>query len=409
MKKVVGVIVLVSAMVFGYLATKDNVIMVKAKIEPHPKRYILWNKKNFAKKPGVKVMMAPMIQALGAKDVKELEGINGFSFEAKEDPTKKAKVFEQSDWVLQEEYWHSAFLGGTPVATKCYQSAGPLVEVACPAPSPTPEPTPGPSPNPTPNPTPVEPDKSWGRTRVHAKEAQALVDTSNVKACLVDTGIDLQHPNKGNVIVSQDFTGKGSAQDGAGHGTHTAGTIGGAGGIGVSKAKLIVCKGLSDQGLGTSQALAQCLVWCGQQGAQIVSNSWGSGQSDPLINQAIQSLTSRGVYVFVAAGNDSGPVNWPAKLAGSNPLVYAIAASDQSDRITSFSSRGSEIRFISPGAGIVSNWPGGGTRSLDGTSMATPHAAAICAFGVAKGIKPCVKAAGSVAGYPFADGLETAK
>lgn len=394
MKRLLGVLIFVAVAASVYMGTKETSHIMKPELVARPKRYVLWNKKSLDKKPGRKSMSVNVLSSLGAKDVKELEGINGYTFEA-EEGANKIKALEQSDWVLQEEYWH----GILPFSCSRCET------IPCPNPSPTP----APDPNPNPSPNPVEPDKSWGRARVHAKEAQALVDTSQVKICLVDTGIDLQHPNKGNVIGAQDFSGKGSAQDGAGHGTHTAGTVAGLGGVGVSKAKLLICKGLGDNGSGSSGSLAQCLSWCGQQGAQIVSNSWGSGQSDPLINQAIQSLTSRGVYVFVAAGNDSGPVNWPAKLSGSNPLVFAIAASDQSDRITSFSSRGPEIRFISPGAGIVSSWPGGGTRSLDGTSMATPHAAAICAFGVAKGIKPCVKASGSVSGYPFADALETAK
>lgn len=405
------VLLLVLGISLVLLFKKDQSEILEAKHEAHAKRYIIWNKKQFEKTEGVRAMAAPMMALLNATNVKELEGINGYSFEAKGEVEAKFKTFEESDWVVQPEYWHGILLGAAPVQTKCYQSAGPLVEIACAPGTPAPGPNPGPEPTPAPGPgtSPIENDRSWGRARVHAKEAQALVDTSKVKACIVDTGIDLQHPNKGNVIGTRDFSGKGSVQDGAGHGSHTAGTVGGTGGVGVSRAELLICKGLSDNGSGSSSALAQCLSWCGQQGAHLVSNSWGSPQPDPLINQAIQSLTSKGIYVFVAAGNDSGPVNWPAKLAGSIPLVYAIAASDQADRITSFSSRGSEIRFISPGAGIVSNWPGGGTRGLDGTSMATPHVAGICAFGVARGIKPCVKAAGSVAGYPFADALETAK
>lgn len=400
MKRLLGVLIFVAVAASVYMGTKETSHIMKPELVARPKRYVLWNKKSLEKKPGMKSMSVNVLSSLGAKDVKELEGINGYTFEA-EEGANKIKALEQNDWVVQEEYWH----GILPFSCSRCET------IPCPNPSPDPgpNPTPSPTPGPTPNPTPIEADRSWGRARVHAKEAQALVDTSQVKVCVVDTGIDLQHPNKGNVIGATDYTGKGTAQDGAGHGSHTAGTVAGIGGIGVAKAKLLICKGLGDNGGGSSSALAQCLAWCGAQGAQIVSNSWGSGQSDPLINQAIQSLTQRGVYVFVAAGNDSGPVNWPAKLSGSNPLVFAIAASDQSDRITSFSSRGPEIRFISPGAGIVSNWPGGGTRSLDGTSMATPHAAAICAFGIAKGIKPCVKASGSVSGYPFADALETAK
>lgn len=379
-----------------------NILKAAAELEPlGPKKYVMFNRDDFSKKPGAKMKIsakAVVFEAMAAKNVKEMEGINGFTFEADQDPPK-IKALESSGWVIQEEVRH------TILPFSCSRCE--TIPCPSPAPNPGPNPNPSPEPTPTPNPTPIEADRSWGRARVHAKEAQALVDTSQVKVCVVDTGIDMQHPNKGNVIGTQSFAGQ--VQDRAGHGTHTAGTIGGNGGVGVSRAKLLVCKGLGDDGSGSSSSLAQCLSWCGSQGAQVVSNSWGSTQSDQLINQSIQALTQKGIYVFVAAGNDSGPVNWPAKLSGSNPLVYAIAASDQSDRITSFSSRGPEIKYISPGENIVSNWPGGGTRSLAGTSMATPHAAAICAFGVARGRKPCISTNGTISGYPFADALASAK
>jgi subtilisin family serine protease len=315
-----------------------------------------------------------------------IEGLNAAVFD------KEPVGIKSADLVVQKELVHYI----SPFSCSRCET------IPCPGPAPTPTPTP------TPTPSPVEDDKSWGRKRVRAALAQQKVDTSNVKVCVIDTGIDLNHPNKGNVIASQSYTG-GTVQDRQGHGTHTAGTVAGTGGVGVSKAKLLICKGLGDDGSGGSASLAQCLAWCGQQGAQIVSNSWGSTQPDGFINQAIKQLTDRGIYVFVAAGNDSGPVNWPAKLAGSVPLVYAVAASNENDQIASFSSRGQEIRYIAPGEGINSNWPNGGTKSLSGTSMATPHAAAVCAFGIAKGIKPCIKTNGTVGGYPMVDALTTAE
>lgn len=359
------------------LAKKEENLIKVDRSQTETGRWIVYSKSGLIQKPGVRAFSVP-----GGKT---LEGLNAAVFD------KEPVSIKSSDVVVQKEYVHHIF----PFSCSRCES------IECPGTAPTP--------SPTPTPTPVEDDKSWGRARVHAKEAMKLVDTSKVKICVVDTGLDLNHANRGNIVGTKDFTGNGTVQDGQGHGTHVAGTVAGKGGVGVSAGSLLICKGLDNRGAGTTSALAQCLSWCAANGAQIVSNSWGSPQSDSLINQTINQLTAKGIYVFVAAGNDSGPVNWPAKLAGSNSLVYAIAASDQGDRITSFSSRGPEIRFIAPGAGIVSNWPGGGTKSLDGTSMATPHAAAICAFGVAKGMKPCIKTTGTVGTYQFADALETAK
>jgi len=346
-------------------------------------KWIVFNEKDLAIKPGQKAsMLSTTLGVLlgrdfGAVNLEQIPGLNAYAFTPEKTPSIGEGSFKingvDSGWRTQKELVHHTFMGTAPSAPVCYRSNGPIVQIPCEGiPGPTPTPTPEPTPGPTPTPGPIEADKSWGRTRVRAKEALAIaeVKTENVKTCVIDTGIDLQHPQNGEVIGSIGFAG--AVQDRAGHGTHVAGTIAGRGGVGVSRSKLLICKGLSDSGSGSSSSLAQCLNWCGQQGAQIVSNSWGSPNSDQMINAAIAGLTQRGIYVFVAAGNDSGPVNWPAKLAGSNPLVYAIAASDQRDQITSFSSRGPEIRYISPGAGIVSNYPGGGTRSMDGTSMATP-------------------------------------
>lgn len=359
------------------LAKKEENLIKVDRSQTETGRWIVYSKSGLIQKPGVRAFSVP-----GGKT---LEGLNAAVFD------KEPVSIKSSDVVIQKEYVHHIF----PFSCSRCES------IECPGTAPTP--------SPTPTPTPVEDDKSWGRARVHAKEAMKLVDTSKVKICVVDTGLDLNHANRGNIVGTKDFTGNGTVQDGQGHGTHVAGTVAGKGGVGVSAGSLLICKGLDNRGAGTTSALAQCLSWCAANGAQIVSNSWGSPQSDSLINQTINQLTARGIYVFVAAGNDSGPVNWPAKLAGSNSLVYAIAASDQGDRITSFSSRGPEIRFISPGASITSNWPGGGTKALDGTSMATPHAAAICAYGIAKGRRPCVGSSGTISGYPVADALETAR
>lgn len=391
--------VLTIAGITGYNASVEKSQILKpAEQVAGPTKYVAY-RKTLVRKPGIMSKEPEALKLMGAKNVKPLEAVDGFSFEVDGEPNLNGiKTLAGTEWMVQKELIHHIL----PFScSKCET-------IPCPT---DPSPTPTPTPNPTPN--PIEADKSWGRARVHARAGLALVNTTGVKICDIDTGIDLNHPNRGNVVASISFTGE-SVQDGNGHGTHTAGTIAGTGGIGVSQAKLLICKGLSNSGSGSSSQLTQCLTWCGQQGAQIVSNSWGSPQSDAMINQAINALTAKGIYVFVANGNDSGPVNWPAKLAGTNSMVYAVAASDQSDQIAYFSSRGAETRYIAPGVGIPSNWPGGGLRNLDGTSMATPHAAGVCAAGVAKGLKPCIKAVSlnlpaTSQGRGLPDVLETVK
>lgn len=371
---------------------------------PGPKRYVMWNAKEFERKPGAQVFTQSLNLALsqvGAKNIVAMPLINGVTFEGDIDEQKIKAVAAPAGWQIQEEQEHHvlAFSCSRCESIACPSDPQPIPK--CPSP-------PGAGPCPV-DPNPVESSKSWGRARVRAPEALAVpgVDTSQVKVCVIDTGIDMNHPNKGNVIGSIGFAG--AVQDGAGHGTHTAGTIAGTGGIGISRAKLLICKGLSDSGSGSSSGLAQCLTWCGQQGAQIVSNSWGGGGPDQMINQAIAGLTARGIAVVVSNGNDGrGTLSWPAQLAINNPLVFGSAASDQRDQRASFSTYGPGTKFISPGVDIVSNRPGGGTQTMSGTSMSAPHLSGIMAFCIARGLLPsCVKSSGVVGGYPFADALLT--
>lgn len=373
-------------------------------------RTIFFNKKDFIKKPGLRVVPdATILSALGvAVDaVEQMPYINGYVLK----PKPGVRVMSSREgvaagWISSPEYEYKIEQVSCQKVTPIPCPTNPNPVPQCPSP-----PGSGPcSPTDPVDPGPIEVAKSWGLTRVRAMEAKALVDTSNVKIGILDTGIDLQHPCNGVVFYQKDYSGKGTVQDGAGHGTHVAGTIAGKCGVGISKAKLAIGKGLSDAGSGTTTALGNGMVDLCNQGIQAMNNSWGGGGVDAFLNQATDYCVSKGVTMFFANGNDGGPVNNPAKQAGTKkPKVRAVAASGQNNLITSFSSRGPETTDIAPGAGIISNWPGGGSRSLDGTSMATPHAVGVCAYGLAKGKNPCIVPNGTVSGYPMVDALSAAQ
>lgn len=357
------------------------------------RKSVVWfNKKHFERGPGAfNETVSATAHAFARKaggHAEPLENINGFRMELPAD----APLQTGGDWIMQEEVEYRV-----PLQTKLYK----IEEAQCPT-NPT-QPTcpvcpvcPNPPAEPWPEPEeptqPIEQARSWGVTRMKALEAKTLVDTSNVKVCVVDTGIDQQHPNNGVVVASATFAG-GTVQDRQGHGTHVAGTVAGTGGIGVSKAKLYICKGLSDNGSGTSSSLAQCLNWCGQQRVDIVSNSWGSTQSDAMIAQGITRLAQAGIAVVIANGNDSrGQLNYPARQSINSDMIFGIAASDQQDRKANFSTYGPGTDYIAPGVQIVSSVPGGKLEAFDGTSMATPGVAGALAYCKAMG-KPysCLK------------------
>lgn len=265
------------------------------KVTSKTKNYVVFNKKQFIKPRGLVTMSKNTIFALadtfGAENMKPLKEINGFTI--KNASPDSALSFTSDEWVVQEEQ--------TYYALETLYRLTPVESGSCPV---CPNPNPTPTPEPVPTPVPTETAKSWGLTRTGALEAKQKVSTKNVKICVVDTGIDNSHPDRGNVVDSASFTGEPVSPDVGQHGTHVAGTIAGrrGAGIGVSEASLYVCKGLSNNGSGSSSSLAQCLRWCKSKGAQISSNSWGGGGPDPIINQAMSELAQTAAVV-VAAGN----------------------------------------------------------------------------------------------------------
>ena len=127
----------------------------------------------------------------------------------------------------------------------------------------------------------------------------------------------------------------------------------------------------------------------------IVSNSWGGGSPDPSKDPADDPLCKAamgwvklGIVPVFAAGN-SGPGPRTLGLPGGCPLVVTVGATDSSDGIAGFSSRGPAVwktgsfnkpDITAPGVKIMSSVPGGGYAELSGTSMATPHVAGMMAL-----------------------------
>ncbi|MBI5623741.1 MAG: S8 family peptidase [Elusimicrobia bacterium] len=230
----------------------------------------------------------------------------------------------------------------------------------------------------------------WGIQRVNAPNAWAKTQGAGVKVAVIDTGIDFNHPD-----LKPNFAGcynaldaKASCMDDNGHGSHVSGTIAGAldgkGVAGVApKARLYGVKVLDAQGRGGLVSIIKGLVWAGNNGMQVANMSLGAPIGTVFMRAAVKYATLRGVTVVAAAGNNGGKVGCPACYGDT----IAVSASDSSDRIASFSSRGSDVDLIAPGVDVKSSIPGGGYDFYDGTSMATPHVAGLAALAVARGAK----------------------
>ncbi|MQA96611.1 MAG: S8 family serine peptidase [Streptosporangiales bacterium] len=226
---------------------------------------------------------------------------------------------------------------------------------------------------------------SWGQDRVD--QADLPLDTNytyntdgaGVTAYVIDTGIEAGHPDFGDrASLAFDATG-GDGVDCNGHGTHVAGTIGGtehglAKGVTLAGVRVLDC-----QGSGTTDDVVAGMDWVAANAAKpaVANMSLGGGQS-AAIDQAAANLMSSGVYLAVAAGNESSDAcsGSPSGADG----VMTVAASDDSDTSADFTNFGSCVEIYAPGVDITSAWIGGGTDTISGTSMATPHVVGVAAL-----------------------------
>jgi subtilisin family serine protease len=226
---------------------------------------------------------------------------------------------------------------------------------------------------------------SWGIDRIDQRNlplSRSYTFTSTgagANAYIIDTGIQTSHPDFGgraNVVF--DALG-GNGQDCHGHGTHVAGTVGGAT-FGVAKGvSLHAVRVLDCNGSGTNAGVIAGMDFvANNHGPRAVANmSLGGGRSTA-VNNAVTRMTNAGVFLAVAAGNENQ--NACNTSPASAPSAYTTAASDINDRRASFSNFGSCVDGYAPGVSITSAWLNGGTNTISGTSMATPHVAGVGAL-----------------------------
>jgi subtilisin family serine protease len=204
-------------------------------------------------------------------------------------------------------------------------------------------------------------------------------DGTGVTAYIIDTGIDADHP---------DFTGRGanvydsvdgSLEDCNGHGTHVAGTVGGAT-HGV--AKNVALRGvrvLDCGGSGTWEGVIAGMDWvtANHVGSSVANMSLGGGFNQS-VNDAATRMADAGVFTAIAAGNSSFDACQYSPASAAN--VTTVAASDSSDTSAYFTNYGTCVEVYAPGVDITSAWLNGGTNTISGTSMASPHVAGIGAL-----------------------------
>ncbi len=214
-------------------------------------------------------------------------------------------------------------------------------------------------------------------------------------AWVVDTGIDLDHPDL-NVSETESisFVPNESANDENGHGTHVAGTIAAKdnnfGVIGVAPdAKLIAVKVLSNSGTGNFKWIISALdyIAANAKKGDVVNMSLGpkNRYTNNLIDIATQHVGEKGIYVVIAAGNSSDDCSNYSPARAEHKNIFTISNMTKSETLAPSSNYGTPVDYSAPGTDIESTWVNGGYSYNTGTSMAAPHVAGLLITGGVRG------------------------
>ncbi|HKG66626.1 MAG TPA: S8 family peptidase [Solirubrobacteraceae bacterium] len=228
----------------------------------------------------------------------------------------------------------------------------------------------------------------------------------SVDVAVIDTGVDLDHPDL-NVVGGTNCSNGRSYDDGNGHGTHVAGTIGAKddanGVVGVAPgARVWAVRVLNNQGSGSWSSIICGLDWVTANAGtiEVANMSLGgtgsdTGCNDGGMHQAICRSVGAGVTYAVAAGNESDDAARHVPAAYDEVITVSALAdfngkpgggaaptcrADVDDTFADFSNFGADVDLIAPGVCILSTWKGGGYNTISGTSMASPHVAGAAAL-----------------------------
>nr|WP_019350475.1 S8 family serine peptidase [Vibrio splendidus] len=222
----------------------------------------------------------------------------------------------------------------------------------------------------------------WGVTRVNGGTSD--MSNASVVAWVIDSGIDSNHPDL-NVNKSRgaNFTRgkKNNTNDGNGHGTHVAGTIGayddGFDVVGVAPGvQVIPVRVLDNSGSGSMSGVIAGVDHVARYGGSgdCANMSLGGAGSSAALDSAIKTAAAQGIFFSIAAGNSGQDASGftPASTNGTN--IFTISAFGEiNDSFAYFSNYGSDVDYAQPGVDVLSTKAGGGTVSYNGTSMAAPH------------------------------------
>jgi aqualysin 1 len=226
----------------------------------------------------------------------------------------------------------------------------------------------------------------WGIDKIDAdisstKAGDGMGAITNVNVYIIDSGADASHIDL-NVVAHINFAG-GPNKDCNGHGTHVAGTVsakdnteavvGVAPGAPITGVKVLGCSGS-----GSWSGVVKGIDWVTANAKKpAVANMSLGGGANQSVDDAVVKSSRSGIFYAIAAGNDgANACNYsPARIGAANDGIMTVAATDSADKESSWSNFGNCVDVWAPGVSILSTRNGGGTTTMSGTSMASPHVA----------------------------------
>lgn len=234
----------------------------------------------------------------------------------------------------------------------------------------------------------------WNQRRIQLPQAWQLTQGTPVLVAVIDSGIDLGHPEfTGRIQDGFDYVDFDTIpQDTFGHGTHVAGIIGAAGNNsrGVAGAawnvQLLPMRVLDGNGVGTASNIAQAIIASANRGARIINLSLALSGPSAVVYDAIVAARSQDCLLVAATGNASQPSQPPAAVSypAAYPEVIAVAATTHGDERATYSNGGAAVELAAPGGeasdAIYSTSRNSNYAQLYGTSIAAAHVSGVAAL-----------------------------